>query len=159
MDADRTPASRAYLQAYETSTFFRVLGEASDADAADRLFDADAARVVVIGAGFIGLEVAATARKLGNDVTVLEGLPAPLIRGLGAELGATVGGIHEPDGVVLRCAVSVADLEAGGRQSLRFQFRLDSSQLPRTFQLGNTGQSAWAVGVERQVDLTQESLR
>lgn len=48
VDADRTPASRAYLQAYETSTFFRVLGEASDADAADRLFDADAARVVVI---------------------------------------------------------------------------------------------------------------
>jgi NADPH-dependent 2,4-dienoyl-CoA reductase/sulfur reductase-like enzyme len=72
------------------------------------------ARVVVVGAGFIGLEVAATARKLGNDVTVLEGLPAPLIRGLGAELGATVAAIHEPDGVLVRCAVSVADLDAGG---------------------------------------------
>ena len=54
---------------------------------------------------------------------------------------------------------SAADLELGGRQSLRFQFRLDSSQLPRTFQLGNISQSAWAVGVERQVDLTQESQR
>lgn len=54
---------------------------------------------------------------------------------------------------------SAADMEASGRQSLRFQFRLDASQLPRTFQLGNTGQSTWAVGVERQVDLTQEGQR
>ena len=45
------------------------------------------ARVVVIGAGFIGLEVAATAHALGCSVTVLEGAPAPLIRGLGAEMG------------------------------------------------------------------------
>src|SRR5262249_15268619 len=51
-------------------------------------------RVTVIGAGFIGLEVAATARTLGNDVTVLEGLSAPLIRGLGAEMGAAVASIH-----------------------------------------------------------------
>ena len=42
-------------------------------------------RLVVIGAGFIGLEVAATARQRGCHVTVLEGLPAPLVRGLGAE--------------------------------------------------------------------------
>ena len=44
-------------------------------------------RVVVIGAGFIGLEVAATAVQLGNEVVVLEGGPAPLIRGLGARDG------------------------------------------------------------------------
>src|SRR6185312_10989903 len=43
----------------------------------------DGARVVVIGAGFIGLEVAATARGRGCAVVVLEGLPAPLVRGLG----------------------------------------------------------------------------
>ena len=54
---------------------------------------------------------------------------------------------------------SAADIESGGRQSLRFQFRLDASQLPRTFQIGPASQSAWAVGVERQVDLTQESQR
>src|SRR5690606_6159932 len=39
-------------------------------------------RVVVIGAGFIGLEVAATARQLGNDVLVIEAAPAPLMRAL-----------------------------------------------------------------------------
>ncbi|MGI9051957.1 MAG: NAD(P)/FAD-dependent oxidoreductase [Ilumatobacteraceae bacterium] len=72
------------------------------------------ARVVVIGAGFIGLEVAATARALGNAVTVLEGAVAPLIRGLGAEMGAAVTSVHDADGLEVRCAVAVADLEPGG---------------------------------------------
>ena len=54
---------------------------------------------------------------------------------------------------------SAAEMDTSGRQSLRFQLRLDTSQLPRTFQLGNTGQSAWAIGVERHVDLTQDAQR
>lgn len=69
-------------------------------------------RVVVIGAGFIGAEVAATARKLGHEVTVLEALPAPLVRGLGAEMGAAIGAVHAANGVDLRCGVTVAGLEA-----------------------------------------------
>ena len=64
-------------------------------------------RVVVIGAGFIGLEVAATARMRGCDVTVLEGAPAPLIRGLGAEMGQVIARIHEQNGVSVRCGVKV----------------------------------------------------
>src|SRR5439155_4865492 len=44
-------------------------------------------RVVVVGAGFIGSEVAATCRLRGLEVTVLEALPAPLVRGLGPVLG------------------------------------------------------------------------
>ena len=64
-------------------------------------------RVTIIGAGFIGLEVAATARTLGNDVVVLEGLPAPLIRGLGAEMGCAVTTLHADHGVAIRCGVSV----------------------------------------------------
>ena len=56
------------------------------------------ARVVVIGAGFIGLEVAATARATGCAVTVLEGAPAPLIRGLGAEMGAAATAVHADGG-------------------------------------------------------------
>jgi NADPH-dependent 2,4-dienoyl-CoA reductase/sulfur reductase-like enzyme len=54
----------------------------------------EGARVVVIGAGFIGLEAAATATKRGAHVTVLEGLEAPLIRALGAEMGAAIGEVH-----------------------------------------------------------------
>ncbi len=70
-------------------------------------------RVVVIGAGFIGLEVAATVRQLGNDVTVLEGLPAPLIRGLGADIGTVIGEIHAEHGVDLRCNVVIESVEPG----------------------------------------------
>lgn len=70
--------------------------------------------VVVIGAGFIGLEVAATARQLGNEVTVLEGASAPLIRGLGAEMGSAVGAVHAAEGVLIRCDVVVDRLDPCG---------------------------------------------
>ena len=68
-------------------------------------------RLVVIGAGFIGLEVAATARQMGCTVTVLEGLPAPLMRALGAAMGAAVAQVHARNGVEVRCGVRVAGLE------------------------------------------------
>lgn len=70
-------------------------------------------RVVVIGAGFIGLEVAATARQLGCRVTVLEGAEAPLMRGLGVEMGRLVAQIHPENGVDLRCEVKVARFVEG----------------------------------------------
>lgn len=73
------------------------------------------ARVVVIGAGFIGLEVAATARGLGCEVTVLEGAAAPLMRGLGPEMGMLVAAVHERHGVDLRCGVHVAEIDGDGR--------------------------------------------
>jgi NADPH-dependent 2,4-dienoyl-CoA reductase/sulfur reductase-like enzyme len=72
-------------------------------------------RVVVIGAGFIGLEAAATAKKRGADVTVLEGLEAPLIRAMGAETGAAIGAVHERNGVVVRCNVQVASIDGDSR--------------------------------------------
>jgi NADPH-dependent 2,4-dienoyl-CoA reductase/sulfur reductase-like enzyme len=64
-------------------------------------------RVVVIGGGFIGLEVAATCRGRGLPVTVIESLAAPLERGLGAKLGAYVGEIHRDQGVELRLGARV----------------------------------------------------
>lgn len=75
-------------------------------------------RVTVIGAGFIGLEVAATARQLGCVVTVLEGAPAPLVRGLGAAMGEAVASVHLRHGVDLRCGVRISGIEgADGRVS------------------------------------------
>ncbi len=73
-----------------------------------------AARVVVVGAGFIGLEVAATSRARGCAVTVLEGLAAPLIRGLGAEMGAAATAVHAADGIDIRCGVTVTGLSEDG---------------------------------------------
>ena len=52
-----------------------------------------------------------------------------------------------------------SELESGGRQMLNFRFRLDSTQLPRTFQIGAVGQSDWHLSVERRIDLTQEASR
>jgi NADPH-dependent 2,4-dienoyl-CoA reductase/sulfur reductase-like enzyme len=71
-------------------------------------------RVVVIGAGFIGLEAAATAQALGNDVVVLEGATAPLIRGLGAEMGGAIADLHRAHGVDVRCGVLIEGLTAEG---------------------------------------------
>jgi NADPH-dependent 2,4-dienoyl-CoA reductase/sulfur reductase-like enzyme len=72
-------------------------------------------RVVVIGAGFIGLEAAATATKRGASVTVLEGLDAPLIRALGPEMGRAIGDVHTRNGVTIRCGVSVASINGTTR--------------------------------------------
>jgi NADPH-dependent 2,4-dienoyl-CoA reductase/sulfur reductase-like enzyme len=70
--------------------------------------------VVVVGAGFIGAEVAATARTRGCEVTVLEALPVPLSRGLGPVMGAACGLLHTDHGVDLRCGVGVAGIESDG---------------------------------------------
>ncbi|HEU5305781.1 MAG TPA: FAD-dependent oxidoreductase [Acidimicrobiia bacterium] len=75
----------------------------------------DHPRVVVIGAGFIGSEVAATCRGRGLQVTVLEALPAPLVRGLGETLGMVCGELHRDHGVDLRLGVGVAAIEGDGK--------------------------------------------
>lgn len=77
--------------------------------------DAGAERVVVVGAGFIGAEVAATCRGLGRDVTILEALPVPLGRVLGDEMGAVLGDLHRDHGVDLRLDTGVAGFEGAGR--------------------------------------------
>ncbi|MGW2342695.1 NAD(P)/FAD-dependent oxidoreductase [Streptomyces sp. NPDC001661] len=71
-------------------------------------------RMVVIGAGFIGAEVAATAHHLGLDVTVVEALDTPLERQLGAEMGRLCASLHTDHGVRLLCGTGVAELESGG---------------------------------------------
>lgn len=72
-------------------------------------------RVVVVGAGFIGAEVASTVHGLGLDVTVVEAAAAPLAGPLGVELGLAVAALHERHGVRLECGVPVADLTGSGR--------------------------------------------
>jgi NADPH-dependent 2,4-dienoyl-CoA reductase/sulfur reductase-like enzyme len=67
-------------------------------------------RLVVVGAGFIGAEVASTARGRGVDVTVVEALPTPLAAVLGEEFGAVVAGLHAAHGVRVLCGVGVSRL-------------------------------------------------
>jgi 3-phenylpropionate/trans-cinnamate dioxygenase ferredoxin reductase component len=67
-------------------------------------------RLVVIGAGFIGAEVASTARDLGVEVTVIESDPLPLGGVLGPELGAACTALHEDNGVRLITGSAVTGL-------------------------------------------------
>jgi NADPH-dependent 2,4-dienoyl-CoA reductase/sulfur reductase-like enzyme len=76
---------------------------------------AAAGRLVVIGAGFIGAEVAATARKLGLEVTVVETQPVPLAGPLGADMGAVCAGLHADHGTRLLTGTGVARLLGTGR--------------------------------------------
>lgn len=69
--------------------------------------------LVVIGAGFIGSEVASTALAAGVDVTVVEALPVPLAGALGAEMGSTCAALHSDHGVRLLCGIPVRGLLAG----------------------------------------------
>ncbi len=72
-------------------------------------------RVVVVGAGFIGAEVAATAVGYGAPVTMVEALPVPMGRVLGDTVGDVVAGVHVDNGVDLRCGVGVDEVCGAGR--------------------------------------------
>jgi 3-phenylpropionate/trans-cinnamate dioxygenase ferredoxin reductase subunit len=67
-------------------------------------------RVVIAGAGWIGLEVAAAARQAGCDVTVVEPDAVPLQRWVGPELGAVFGRLHRDHGVTFRLGEGVTEL-------------------------------------------------
>lgn len=69
-----------------------------------------ARRLVVVGAGWIGLEVTAAARTAGLEVTVLEVGAVPLQGALGEEMGAVFGELHRAHGVDLRCGVKAAEI-------------------------------------------------
>ncbi|HEX5947923.1 MAG TPA: FAD-dependent oxidoreductase [Actinomycetota bacterium] len=79
---------------------------------ADRIRDViRSGRLVVVGAGFIGAEVAASARVGGAEVTVLEKGQVPLNRAIGEEMGRIYAGIHRDHGVELRTEDGVASVE------------------------------------------------
>ena len=73
-----------------------------------------ASHVVVVGGGWIGLEVAAAARTAGVAVTLLEAADLPLLRVLGPEAAAVFAGLHRTNGVDLRCGVQIAELAESG---------------------------------------------
>jgi len=71
-------------------------------------------RVVIVGGGFLGMEVAAAARGLGLDVTVIEPLAQPMIRQVGPMIGAEVARLHRERGVDLRTGTGVTELMGDG---------------------------------------------
>jgi 3-phenylpropionate/trans-cinnamate dioxygenase ferredoxin reductase component len=76
-------------------------------------------RVLVIGAGFTGSEIASACRELDVPVTVAELGPDPLVGGLGGVIGAIAGDMQRAHGVDLRCGVRVMSLEGDAEGRLR----------------------------------------
>ncbi|HEY1919786.1 MAG TPA: FAD-dependent oxidoreductase [Streptosporangiaceae bacterium] len=72
-------------------------------------------RVAVVGAGFIGSEVAATCRRLGLEVTLIEPLGLPMVRAVGIEIGQLCAQMHADHGVHLRLGTGVSALEGSDR--------------------------------------------
>ncbi|MDX3383906.1 FAD-dependent oxidoreductase [Streptomyces niveiscabiei] len=85
-------------------------------------------RLVVIGGGFIGAEVASTAQALGLEATVVEAAPTPLAGPLGADMGAVVSGLHTDHGVRLLCGAGVKGL--GGERRVDAVLLEDGRSLP-----------------------------
>jgi len=73
-----------------------------------------ATRLVVVGAGWIGLEVAAAARQAGVDVTVVESAELPLLQVLGPEVATIFADLHRAHDVDFRFGASVAGIAAQG---------------------------------------------
>ncbi|WP_443062138.1 NAD(P)/FAD-dependent oxidoreductase [Streptomyces sp. NBC_00386] len=94
-----------------------VLRTRDDSAALARRLDAGPERVLVIGAGFTGSEIASACRERGLPVTVAERGAAPLVGALGGVVGAVAAEMHREHGVDLRCGVMVTALEgdASGR--------------------------------------------
>ena len=110
-------------------------------------------QLVVVGGGFIGAEVASSARALGLEVTVVEALRTPLAGPLGVTMGAAVAGLHADHGVQLRTGVGVAGLLGDG--SVEAVELVDGSRLPAdavVVGIGAQPEVEWLAGSGLDVD-------
>jgi len=100
-----------FLEGYENVHYLRTLADARRLRGELRA----GARLAIVGAGFIGQEVAATARRLGAEVTMLEALETPLAPILGAEVGAWFAGLHAEEGVTVLTGAMLEGARGGER--------------------------------------------
>jgi 3-phenylpropionate/trans-cinnamate dioxygenase ferredoxin reductase subunit len=98
-----TGSSPRHLPGAEDALYLRRLGDSEKI----RSVIADSAKLVVIGAGWIGLEVTAAARNAGVEVTVLESAELPLLAAIGPEVAQVYADLHRAHGVDLRFGVEV----------------------------------------------------
>jgi 3-phenylpropionate/trans-cinnamate dioxygenase ferredoxin reductase subunit len=104
-------------------------------------------RVVVVGAGFIGAEVAATCRRRGLDVTLVEPLPSPMARVLAPNVGAVCVAAHRDAGVDLRLGVGV-EAVLGSERVDRVQLS-DGKEIPAdvvVVGIGAVPNTQWLAG-------------
>jgi NADPH-dependent 2,4-dienoyl-CoA reductase/sulfur reductase-like enzyme len=100
-----------FLEGYENVHYLRTLADARKLREELR----PGARLAIVGAGFIGQEVAATARRLGVEVTMLEALETPLAPILGEEIGGWFAGLHLDEGVRVMTGAMLDGARGNGR--------------------------------------------
>jgi NADPH-dependent 2,4-dienoyl-CoA reductase/sulfur reductase-like enzyme len=104
-------------------------------------------RLVIVGAGFVGLEVASTALALGAEVTIVEAAPAPLSGPLGPEIGAWFARLHRSRGATVHVAAPIAAVR-GARNVKELQLE-DGTRLPADVVLAAIGvapDTSWFAG-------------
>ncbi|WP_024443749.1 MULTISPECIES: FAD-dependent oxidoreductase [unclassified Mycobacterium] len=125
--------------------YLRTVEDASALDSA--LTSGDS--LAVVGAGWIGMEVAAAARQRGVDVTVVESAALPLLAGLGAENAAVFADLHREHGVDLRTGATVAEITTAGGAAAGLRLG-DGSQIRADSVLV-------AVGAQPNIELAEQA--
>ncbi|MBV6702267.1 FAD-dependent oxidoreductase [Kitasatospora aureofaciens] len=123
-----------------------VLRTSDDAAQLHRRLNAGPSRVLVIGAGFTGSEIASACRERGLDVTVVERGSAPLVGALGGVVGEVAAKLQREHGVDLRCGVMVTGLEGDSAGRLRCAHLSDGSTVEvevAVVGLGATRNTEW----------------
>ncbi|MFF4790371.1 NAD(P)/FAD-dependent oxidoreductase [Streptomyces sp. NPDC001276] len=126
-----------------------VLRNRDDAVRLHRRMKGPPRRVLVIGAGFTGSEIASACRDQGIAVTVAERAGAPLVGALGGVIGAVAAELHRENGVDLRTGVMVTGLEGDATGRVRAAHLSDSSVVETdvvVVSLGATRNTDWLVG-------------
>ena len=112
-----------------------------------------ASRAVIIGAGFIGCEVAASLRKLGVEVTIVEPQPTPLASVLGEQIGELVARLHRTEGVDVRCGIGVSGVT--GTEHVEKVMLSDGTELDADLVvvgIGSRPSTDWLDGTGIEVD-------
>ncbi|MBB3300193.1 3-phenylpropionate/trans-cinnamate dioxygenase ferredoxin reductase subunit [Rhizobium sp. BK077] len=146
-------AARSFPGAPQGNPHIRALRTHHDA-AALRDVMKPGRHIAIIGGGFIGLELAATARLLGAEVTVVEGLERVLKRGVPEEIAHLITERHRAEGVDIRCGVSIKALTT---ENGKAQIRLSSGEAIEA-DLVLVGIGAWPnVEIAERAGLTIEN--
>jgi 3-phenylpropionate/trans-cinnamate dioxygenase ferredoxin reductase subunit len=124
-----------------------------DESLALRQHAASARRAVVVGAGFIGCEVAASLCGMGVDVVLVEPQPSPLASVLGEQIGSLVARLHRAEGVDVRCGVGVAEVR--GAEKVQMVVLADGTELDADLVvvgIGSHPATGWLEGTGIEVD-------
>ncbi|MHA5052987.1 NAD(P)/FAD-dependent oxidoreductase [Streptomyces sp. SD15] len=128
-----------------------VLRTRDDAEALERALAQGPRRVLVIGAGFTGSEIASACRERGIAVTVAERGAAPLVGALGGVIGEVAAELHREHGVDLRCGVMVTGLEGDSAGRVRAAHLSDGNTVDAdvvVVSLGAMRNTEWLAGSE-----------